>query len=130
MAKSVEEIIQSVKYALEQENIYKPILDKSIEDFAQVNYLKTIAFDDAINYDYPEVDDINRNSIGRSILVEQSREGFLRYKVNPAYSIYIDLVRESQKILFNLSMTARGSDIVQGDDYDRLTKEMSNAKNG
>ena len=113
----IEEIINSVRGVLDNEGLYTPILDRSIEDFAQISYMKQIAFEDATNYE-------------RSIVIETSREGDRRYKINPAYSIYLDLVRESQKILDGLCMTAKSAGSVQGDDFDELRNKMSEASNG
>lgn len=130
--KSAAAIAKSIKKTLVDAGVYSPLFDMSIEDLAEVSHLKMIAFNDAIGYDYPEADTVNRSdsSEGRSIVVEQSREGFLRYKVNPAYNIYIDLVRESQKILDGLCMTAKSSSDIQDDAFDDLEREMKKAANG
>lgn len=114
----IQKIIDSVRGVLDDEGLYTPILDMAIEDFAQVSYLKQIAFDDAVGNE------------ARSTVYETSREGDRRYKVNPAYSIYLDLVRESQKILDALCMTAKSAGSVQGDDFDELKRKMTEAGNG
>jgi hypothetical protein len=125
--KSVEAIAKSIKKTLVDEGVYSPVYDMSIADLAQVTHLKLIAFQDAIEYEYPTADEINADSKGRSVVVEQSREGFLRYKVNPAYNIYIDLVRESQKILDGLCMTAKSSNAIQDDEFEELKEKMKKA---
>lgn len=133
MAKNVKSavaIAKSIKKTLEDAGVYSPVYDMAIEDLAQVTHLKLIAFQDATSYEYPAMDEINMDNNGRSMVVEQSREGFLRYKVNPAYNIYIDLVRESQKILDGLCMTAKSSNSIQDDDYDILKEKMEEAANG
>jgi hypothetical protein len=127
IVKSVEAIAKSIKKALVDEGVYSPVYDMSIADLAQVTHLKLIAFQDAIEYEYPTADEINADSKGRSVVVEQSREGFLRYKVNPAYNIYIDLVRESQKILDGLCMTAKSSNAIQDDEFEELKEKMKKA---
>ena len=114
----IKEIKDSVKNALDDEGLYSSILDNSIEDFAEIKYLKTIAFEDATKDD------------ARSYTMETSREGNQRSKVNPAYAIYLDFVRESQKILDGLCMTAKSAGTTQGDDFDELKDKMSEANNG
>ena len=113
----IDELISSVRQVLDDEGLYTPILDRSIEDLAQISYMKQIAFEDATDAE-------------RSIVFETSREGDRRYKINPAYSIYLDLVRESQKILDGLCMTAKSAGSIQGDDFDELKKKMNEASNG
>ena len=115
---TISEIIESVREVLDGEGLYSPILDRTIEDLAQVTYMKTIAYEDATQGDL------------RSMVSETSREGDKRYKVNPAYSIYLELVRESQKILDGLCMTAKSANTTQGDDFDELRSKMSAAGNG
>ena len=114
----ISEIINSVRKMLDDEGLYSPILDHSIEDLAEIKYLKTIAFEDATN------DGI------RAIVEEVSREGNVRTKTNPAYAVYLDFVRESQKILDGLCMTAKSAGTTQGDDFDELKDKMSEASNG
>ena len=114
----ISEIINSVRKMLDDEGLYSPILDHSIEDFAQIKYLKTIAFEDATNNNK------------RAIVKEKSREGNVRIKVNPAYAVYLDFVRESQKILDGLCMTAKSAGSTQGDDFEELKDKMSEANNG
>lgn len=114
----IDEIISSVRQVLDDEGLYTPILDRSIEDLAQISYMKQIAFEDATDNDT------------RSMVEEISREKDKRYKINPAYSIYLDLVRESQRILDGLCMTAKSVGSIQGDDFDELKNKMSEASNG
>lgn len=114
----IDEIISSVRQVLDDEGLYTPILDRSIEDLAQISYMKQIAFEDATDNDT------------RSMVEEISREKDKRYKINPAYSIYLDLVRESQRILDGLCMTAKSAGSIQGDDFDELKNKMSEASNG
>ena len=80
--------------------------------------MKTIAFEDATN------------NLARSYVEEVSREGNTRTKTNPAYAIYLDLVRESQKILEGLCMTAKSAGTTQGDDFDELKNKMRETGNG
>lgn len=126
--KSVAEFTKSIRTVLESEGTYSPLYDMAIEDLAQVSHLKAKAFEDAIGYVFPSSDEDNTES--NSIVVEQSREGFMRYKINPAYTIYIDLVRESQKILSELCMTAKSSNAVQDDEFTELKSKMEKAANG
>jgi hypothetical protein len=119
-----------IKKALEDANMYSPSLDFAIEDLAQVSHLKEKAFFEATEYEYHEDDPVNRKTKGSSMVMEVSREGAIRYKVNPAYNIYLDLVRESQKILDGLCMTAKSSTLVQGDEFDELRARMEDAANG
>ena len=115
---TISEIIESVREVLDGEGLYSPKLDRTIEDLAQVTYMKSIAYEDATQGDL------------RSMVSETSREGDKRYKVNPAYSIYLELVRGSQKILDGLCMTAKSANTTQGDDFDELRSKMSAAGNG
>ena len=125
--KSVSTFIKLIRAVLELEGVYSPIYDMAIADLAQVSHLKAIAFDDATSgFNNKEVD----NDGKRSVVYELSREGDRRYKVNPAYTIYIDLVRESQKILSELCMTAKSSSAVQDDEFTELKSRMEKAANG
>ena len=38
----IDEIINSVRGVLDNEGLYTPILDRSIEDLAQISYMKRI----------------------------------------------------------------------------------------
>ena len=114
----LEEIINSVRKILDDEGMYSPVLDRSIEDFAQVTVMKNIAYEDATS------------GSKRATVAEISREGDKRYKISPAYTIYLELVRESQKILDGLCMTAKSAKVSQGDDFDELKEKMIEASNG
>jgi hypothetical protein len=129
-AKSVSTYRNKIKRALEDANMYSPTLDFAIEDLAQVSHLKEQAFNEATGNIFHKDDPVNRENKGNSIVMEVSREGAIRYKVNPAYSIYLDLVRESQKILDGLCMTAKSSNLIQGDEFDELRARMEEAANG
>ncbi|HHW82059.1 MAG TPA: hypothetical protein GX746_10265, partial [Bacteroidales bacterium] len=85
-------------------------------------------FNDAIGYDYT-IEDLE-NTEPSSMVIEQSREGFRRYKINPAYTIFIDLARESQKMLSELCMTAKSSNAVQDDEFTELKNKMEKAASG
>lgn len=126
--KSVAAFTKAIKTVLESEGMYSPLYDMAILDLAQVSHLKANAFNDAVGYEYPvlDMDDAEPGSI----VVEQSREGFLRYKINPAYTIFIDLARESQKMLSELCMTAKSSNAVQDDEFTELKNKMDKAANG
>ena len=119
-----------IKRVLEDANMYSPTLDFAIEDLAQVSHLKDIAFSEATGYIFHKDDPVNREVKNSSIVMEVSREGAIRYKANPAYGIYLDLVRESQKILDGLCMTAKSSNLIQGDEFDELRARMEEAANG
>lgn len=121
---------KNIKKVLEENGMYSPVLDIAIEDLAQISHLKAKAFNDATEYQYHEDDPVNRKNGNSSIVMEVSREGAIRYKVNPAYNIYLDLVRESQKILDGLCMTAKSSNLAQGDEFDELRARMEEAANG
>lgn len=110
--------------------MYSPTLDFAIEDLAQVSHLKEQAFNEATGNIFHKDDPVNRENKGSSIVMEVSREGAIRYKVNPAYNVYLDLVRESQKILDGLCMTAKSSNLIQGDEFDELRARMEEAANG
>ena len=126
--KSVAEFTEAIKTALESEGMYSPLYDMAILDLAQVSHLKANAFNDAVGYEYPVLD--MDNAEPGSIVVEQSREGFLRYKINPAYTIFIELARESQKMLSELCMTAKSSNAVQDDEFTELKNKMEKAASG
>ena len=126
--KSVAAFTKAIKTVLESEGMYSPLYDMAILDLAQVSHLKAKAFNDAVGYEFPQLD--NDNTESNSIVVEQSREGFLRYKINPAYTIYRDLARESQKMLSELCMTAKSSNAVQDDEFTELKNKMEKLANG
>lgn len=127
---SVATYKKNIKKVLVDAKMYSSVLDIAIEDLAQVSYLKTKAFNDATEYEYHGDDPVNRSKEVGSILMEVSREGAVRYKVNPAYNIYLDLVRESQRILDGLCMTAKSSNLAQGDEFDELRSRMEEAARG
>lgn len=126
--KSVNAFVKSIRSVLETEGMYSPLYDMAILDLAQTSHLKANAFNDAIGYDYT-IEDLE-NTEPSSMVVEQSREGFRRYKINPAYTIFIDLARESQKMLSELCMTAKSSNAVQDDEFTELKNKMEKAANG
>ena len=131
MAKRVKTVAwftKNIRSVLESESMYSPLYDMAILDLAQVSHLKAKAFNDAVGYEFPQLDIDNTES--NSIVVEQSREGFMRYKINPAYTIYLELVRESQRILTELCMTAKSSNAVQDDEFTELKNKMEKAANG
>ena len=126
--KSVAAFTKAIKTVLESEGMYSPLYDMAILDLAQVSHLKANAFNDAIGYDYT-IEDLE-NTEPSSMVVEQSREGFRRYKINPAYTIFLDLARESQKMLSELCMTAKSSNAIQDDEFTELKNKMEQAANG
>jgi hypothetical protein len=67
---------------------------------------------------------------GRSVVFELSREGDRRYKVNPAYSVFMDMVHKCQNMLNELCMTAKSSATVQDDEFEELKNKMEKAANG
>ena len=89
---------------------------------------KANAFNDAIGYDYTPED--LENTEPSSMVIEQSREGFRRYKINPAFTIYLELARESQRMLSELCMTAKSSKSVQDDLLDEMDRKMEEAGRG
>lgn len=129
--RSATDIAKAVQAILNDEGLYSPVLDMAIEDYAQVSVLKAIAFEDAtMGFGALESDDRSQDAGGRSVVFELSREGDRRYKVNPAYSVYIDLVQQSQKILDALCMTAKSAASVGNDEFDKLGKAIEKAVNG
>ena len=110
--------------------MYSPLLDFAIEDLAQVSHLKEQAFNDARDFSFHKQDGLNRNNKNPSVIVEVSREGAVRYKANPAYGVYLDFVRESQKVLDGLLMTAKSANLIQGDEFDELRERLEEAANG
>ena len=129
--KSAATIARAVQKILNDEGLYSPALDMAIEDYAQVTVLKAIAFEDATKgFEIKTEKDASEDAGNRSVVFEYSREGDRRYKVNPAYSIYIDLVQQSQKILDALCMTAKSMGSAGGDEFDKLGKAIEKAING
>ena len=130
MKRTVDEIRESVKSVLDSEGLYSPIFDLSIENLAQISFMKSIAFEDATVGFGNDLSDSEEDGGGRSVVFERSREGDRRYKVNPAYTAFIDLERESQRILDSLCMTAKSSNATQADDFEELRVKMEQASNG
>lgn len=129
--RSAATIARAVQDILNDEGLYSPVLDMAIEDYAQVAVLKSIAFEDATGGFEIKTDDEGTEDVGgRSVVFEYSREGDRRYKINPAYSVYIDLVQQSQKILDALCMTAKSAASVGNDEFDKLGKAIEKAING
>ena len=128
MKRSVDEIRASIRGVLESDGLYSPVFDLLIENLAQTTYLKDIAFEDAT--DGFGMDDSKEDSGGRSVVFELSREGDRRYKVNPAYSVFMDMVHKCQNMLNELCMTAKSSATVQDDEFEELKNKMEKAANG
>lgn len=127
----IDKITKKIVKVLKDEGLYSPILDQSIEDYAQISHLKAIAFEDATTGFNESAQNAEQKNDGkRSVVFELSREGDRRYKINPAYTVFIDLVRESQKILDGLCMTARSANMAQGDELDELKTKIKEAGNG
>lgn len=138
--KTVRAIFNSIKRTLEREGAYSPSFDMAIEDLAEVTHLKKIALQDATQgytqgassrSDDEDIRDVLRpeDRGGRSVTYEYSREGDRRYKVNPAFTMYLELARESQRILSELCMTAKSSKALQDDLLDELDKQIAAANN-
>ena len=130
MKRSVDDIRESIKGVLSDEGLYSPMFDLAIENLAQTTYLKDIAFHDATVGFGMDLDKEEEDVGGKSVVFELSREGDRRYKVNPAYSIYMDLVHKCQLMLIELTMTAKSSTAVQEDEIDSLKKKVEKAANG
>jgi len=128
MKRSVDEIRASIRGVLESDGLYSPVFDLLIENLAQTTYLKDIAFEDAT--DGFGVDGSREDVGGRSVVFELSREGDRRYKVNPAYSVFMDMVHKCQNMLNELCMTAKSSATVQDDEFEELKNKMEKAANG
>lgn len=128
--RSVKSIISSIKRILKKEGEYSPSFDMAISDLAEVTHLKEIAFIDATvgfgNIDSEGFEDRG----GRSVVFENSREGDRRYKINPAFTIYLELARESQRMLSELCMTAKSSKSVQDDLLDEMDRKREEAGRG
>lgn len=127
MARSVNSIRNAIKKALRDAGVYSKLYDMAIDDLATVTHLKEKIFLDATEYEFP--DNLNNGNEG-SMLVERSREGEFRYKNNPSYHLYLDFVRESQKILESLGMTIKSSEGVDDDNFNDLADTLKKAING
>lgn len=130
MKRSVDEIRASIRGVLESDGLYSPVFDLLIENLAQTTYLKDIAFEDATDGFGMNLDDSKEDVGGRSVVFELSREGDRRYKVNPAYSVFMDMVHKCQNMLNELCMTAKSSATVQDDEFEELKSKMEKAANG
>lgn len=128
MKRSVDEIRASIRGVLESDGLYSPVFDLLIENLAQTTYLKDIAFEDATGGF--GMDGSKEDAGGRSVVFELSREGDRRYKVNPAYSVFMDMVHKCQNMLNELCMTAKSSATVQDDEFEELKNKMEKAANG
>ncbi|HZK46422.1 MAG TPA: hypothetical protein VFC64_00565 [Atopostipes sp.] len=115
---------------MSDEGLYSAMFDLAIENLAQTTYLKDIAFHDATVGFGMDLSKEEEDVGGKSVVFELSREGDRRYKVNPAYSIYMDLVHKCQLMLIELTMTAKSSTAVQEDEIDSLKKKVEKAANG
>lgn len=124
IVKEVEEIELSIRSVLEDEGLYSPVYDVAIRNLAQAIFLKDAAFKDAVSYKFPDIDDVNINSAGSSIIIEQSREGFLRYKNHPSYILFLDYTDKVMKLLDSMTMTAKSSIGVQEDEIDEFKKKV------
>jgi len=128
--KEIDEIADAIRKVLKDEGVYSPLFEMMITTLAQTVFLKDSAFKDATSYKFPEYDKDNSGSVGSSIVVEQSREGFLRYKNNPAYTLFLDYADAVANILKEMTMTAKSSTAVQEDEIDSLKKKVEKAANG
>lgn len=132
--RSVKSIISSIKRILKKEGEYSPSFDMAISDLAEVTHLKEIAFIDATvgfgNIDSEGSKEGFEDRGGRSVVFENSREGDRRYKINPAFTIYLELARESQRMLSELCMTAKSSKSVQDDLLDEMDRKREEAGRG
>lgn len=128
--KEIDDIADSIRKVLSDDGIYSPLFETVIYTLAQTIFLKDSAFKDAVSYKFPDIDDANANSVGSSIVIEQSREGFLRYKNNPSYILFLDYTDKVIKILNEMTMTAKSSTAVQDDEIDELKKKVEKAANG
>lgn len=127
--KTIGSIAASIRRKMKEEGTYSPLYDEAINLLAETVFLRDRVYDDAVNYQYPEIDEVNGGQ-DRSIVVEQSREGFLRYKSNPAYALYLDYVDKELKILDALQMTPKSSSSIQEDEFDQLKEKMKRASDG
>lgn len=130
MNRTVDEIRDSVRAVLESEGMYSPAFELLIENLAQTTYLKDIAFEDATDGFGMNLDGSREDVGGRSVVFELSREGDRRYKVNPAYSVFMDMVHKCQNMLNELCMTAKSTTSTQDDEIDELKKKVEKAANG
>lgn len=128
--KEIDEVADVIRKVLMDEGVYSPLFEMMITTLAQTIFLKDSAFKDATSYKFPESDKDNSGSVGSSIVVEQSREGFLRYKNNPAYTLFLNYADAVTSILKEMTMTAKSSTAVQEDEIDSLKKEVEDAING
>lgn len=128
--KEVENIAESIRKMLSDDGAYSPSYDVAIYNLSQAIFLKDSVFNDALAYKFPDIDKDNINSSGSSIIIEQSREGFLRYKNNPAYSMFLDYTDKVLKILDSMGMTVKSSNAVQDDEFTELKNKMEKAANG
>lgn len=128
-ARSVNSNRNAIRKALRDAGVYSKLYDMAIDDLATVTHLKERVFIDATEYEYPKQDELNKENTG-AIVIEKSREGEYRYKTNPIYHLYLDYVRESQKILENLGMTIKSSEGVDDDNFNDLADTLKKAING
>lgn len=128
--KEVEEIAKTIKRVMTDEGVYSPLYELAIYSLAQTTFLKNSVFEDAVAYKFPDIDEANTNSKGSSIIIEQSREGFLRYKNHPSYSLFLDYGEKELKILDSLKLTPKSSNTAQDDEIQGLTEGRQDILNG
>jgi hypothetical protein len=128
--KEIEEIAVSIQQIMMDQGVYSPLYNLAIRTLAETVFLKNSILNDAISYKFPDIDEANSNSAGSSIVVEQSREGFLRYKANPAYPLFLNYAEKEFKFFDSMGMTAKSSATVQDDEFEELKNKMEKAANG
>ena len=132
--RSPKTIAASRKRVLKKEGVYSPLYDNLIDALSQSLHLKDIAFRDAtvgfIGDESLDKDEENEDVGGKSVVFEYSREKDRRYKINPAFSIYNDMVLTSLKLMESLCITAKSANAIQDDDLEILKDKMDKAANG
>lgn len=104
---------QEVTFAscLKDAGAYSPTYDYLI---AQAEALKEV------------IDLLRREMAQRPCVFEEvSREGEVRRRSEPAYSLFLDYSKEYRQVLSELKMTARTSGIVEHDGIDELNRLIS-----
>lgn len=93
---SADRIKRIIKSVLEKEGVYSPSLDTLIESCAQLKVLRDAAYQQIVE-------------IGM-VVNEPTREGFQRWKPNPAVVQHRESAKELRNVLEELLMTAKKGD--------------------
>lgn len=107
---NVQEIKDELIEVMRVLGVYSPAFDTLITSCAQLSAMRDKAYNKAIR--------------STTVIKESSREGDNRVKVNPAYTIYIEIGKELRATLGDLTLTVKASTFANGDALDELNAKL------